>query len=123
MVSVIVIAVAVTALVLSVLVGTEVVLRALGRTSFLAAFVGSPAANPGYIYDLILIAIAALGASLGTASLLVSVIIGVRLERQQEIMFASGAAGAAVASSFARSAAAEPAQLFPQTSPLDTAVH
>ena len=91
------------------------VLRALGRTSFISEFVGSPSANPGYIYDLILIAIAVLGASLGMAILLVSAIVGVRLERRQGIVLgrdADGALGAAVASRFAPPASADPVPLF-----------
>ena len=129
MLAVVVIAVAVAALALAAIVGTEVVLRALGRTSFISEFVGSPSANPGYIYDLILIAIAVFGASLGLAILLVSAIIGVRLERQQGIVLgtdagavdgragrafgaAAGAQGAAVVSRFAPPASAAPAPLF-----------
>ncbi|MET3769726.1 hypothetical protein ABIB15_002430 [Marisediminicola sp. UYEF4] len=91
MLAVAVIAVAVTVLALAALVGTEILLRALGRTSFISEFVGSPTANPGYIYSLILIAIAVLGASLGTAFLIVSAIVGMRLERRQGIVLGTDA--------------------------------
>ncbi|MCY7325048.1 MAG: hypothetical protein LH605_02840 [Microbacteriaceae bacterium] len=146
MLAVVVIAVAVTVLALSALVGTEIVLSALGRTSFISEFVGSPSANPGYIYDLILIAIAVLAASLGTAFLLVSAVVGVRLERRQGIALgtdadaadgraglgasgsgatfdaAAGPLGAAVASRFAPPASADPAPLFTPSVALETAV-
>ncbi|QHO68818.1 hypothetical protein BHD05_03355 [Marisediminicola antarctica] len=114
--AVVVIAVAVAALAFAAFVGTEVVLRALGRASFISEFVGSPSANPGYIYDLILIAIAVLGASLGLAFLLVSAIIGVRLERQQGIVLGTDAGAvdgrAAVVSRFAPPASTGPAPPF-----------
>jgi len=125
MLAVVVIAVAVTVLAISALIGTEVVLRALGRTSFISEFIGSPAANPGYIYDLFLIAIAVLGASLGLAFLLVSAIVGVRLERQQGIVLgtdAAGAPGTALVSRFAPPASAHPAPLFTPPATLETAM-
>lgn len=84
MLAVVVIALAATVFALAAVVGTEVLLRALGRTGFISEFVGSATSNPGYIYDLILIAIAVLGASLGTAFLIVSAIVGVRLERRAQ---------------------------------------
>jgi len=125
MLAVVVIAVAVTVLAISALIGTEVVLRALGRTSFISEFIGSPSANPGYIYDLFLIAIAVLGASLGLAFLLVSAIVGVRLERQQGIVLgtdAAGAPGTALVSRFAPPASAHPATLFTPPATLETAM-
>ena len=127
--AVIVIALGVTVLALSLIVGTEVVLRALGRTSVISEFVGSPAANPGYVYNLILIAIAVLGASLGAAFLIVSALVGVRLERRQGIVLGTDAAVAADRDAqgdalttirFAPPASADPAPLFTQPAPLFT---